>query len=47
MKRVALFVAVVMVAGVSAFMTSASGHSEEEAAPIYGVRVPPDTVIGN
>jgi hypothetical protein len=41
MKRVALFVAVVMVAGVSAFMTSASGHSEEEAAPIYGVRVPP------
>ena len=41
MKRTAfLCVAVVMVAGAVAFTTSASGHSDEEAAPVYGVRVP-------
>jgi hypothetical protein len=41
-KRIAfLCAAVVMVAGAVAFTTSASGHSDEEAAPVYGVRVPP------
>ena len=36
-----MFVAVVMVAGALAFTTSASGHADEEAAPIYGVKIPP------
>jgi hypothetical protein len=36
-----LFVAVVMIASVLVFTTSAPGHADEEAAPIYGVKVPP------
>jgi hypothetical protein len=41
MKRIAfLFVAVVMVAGVVGPSPSASGHSDQEAAPIYGVKIP-------
>jgi hypothetical protein len=41
MKKIAyLFVQVVMVAGVLAFTLSASGHPDEQAAPIYGVTIP-------
>lgn len=42
MSRLAFVcVVVVVVAGAFAFKTSASGHSDEEAAPIYGVKIPP------
>jgi len=42
MKRIAfLLVAVATVAGVVAFTASASGHADEEAAPISGVTIPP------
>src|SRR5271170_6678725 len=43
MRRTALFavtVAVAAVAGVAAYMGSASGQSNGDAAPIYGVRIP-------
>src|SRR5271166_6484082 len=41
MKRIAfLLIAVAMVGGVVAFTARASGHADEEAAPIYGVRIP-------
>lgn len=43
MKRIALFlVAIGTVAGVVAFTAPASGHADEEAAPIYGVKLPPE-----
>lgn len=43
MKRVAfLLLAVAAVAGIAAFTASASGHSDQEAAPIYGIKMPPD-----
>jgi hypothetical protein len=41
MKRIAFFlVAVATLAGVVAFTAPASGHADEEAAPIYGVKIP-------
>jgi len=41
MKRIAfLLVAVATLAGVVAFTAPASGHADEEAAPIYGVKIP-------
>jgi hypothetical protein len=36
-----LLVAVAAVAGVGAFMAHASGHAEGEAAPIFGIKIPP------
>jgi Cytochrome P460 len=42
MKRIAfLLVAVAAVAGVVAFTACASGHADGEAAPIFGVKIPP------
>ena len=42
MKRIAfLLVAVAAVAGVVAFTVPASGHADGEAAPIFGVKIPP------
>ena len=42
MKRIAfLLVAVVTLAGVAAFIASASGHADEEAAPIFVTQIPP------
>jgi hypothetical protein len=42
MKRIAfLLVAVAAVAGVVASASPASGHVDEEAAPIFGVKIPP------
>jgi hypothetical protein len=42
MKRmVFLLVAVATVASVVAFTAAASGHADEEAAPIFGVKIPP------
>jgi hypothetical protein len=42
MRRIALpSVAVVIIAGVLPFTTAASGHSDENATPIYGVTIPP------
>lgn len=42
MKRIAfLVVAVVIVAGVVAFIASASGHADGEAAPIFITQIPP------
>ena len=41
MKPIAfLLVAVATVAGVAAFTAPASGHADEEAAPIFGPRWP-------
>ena len=42
MKRIAfLLVAVATVAGVVAFTFPASGHANEEAAPLFGIKIPP------
>ena len=41
MKRISLLLAVVTVAGVVAFSAPASGHADEEAAPIFGIKLPP------
>src|ERR1035438_7974910 len=42
MKRIAfLLVAVAAVAGVVAFTAPASGRADEEAAPVFGVKIPP------
>ncbi len=42
MKQIAfLMVAVATVAGVVASTAPAAGHSDEEAAPIFGVKIPP------
>jgi hypothetical protein len=42
MKRITLLlVAVVTVAGAVAYIAPTSGHADEEAAPIYGVTIPP------
>jgi hypothetical protein len=41
MKRLGfLQLAVATMAGVVAFTTPASGHADEEASPIYGVKIP-------
>ncbi|MGA9542015.1 MAG: cytochrome P460 family protein [Candidatus Sulfotelmatobacter sp.] len=42
MKRIAfLVVAVATLAGVAFFSASASGHGDEAAAPIFGIKIPP------
>jgi hypothetical protein len=42
MKRIAfLVVAIASLAGVVAFTATASGHSDKEAAPIFGITIPP------
>jgi hypothetical protein len=41
-----VLVAVVALAGVVAYMAPASGQADEEAAPIFGVKIPPDTATG-
>ena len=42
MNRVAcLLVAIAAVAGIVAFTAPPCGHADEEAAPIFGVRIPP------
>jgi hypothetical protein len=42
MKRIAfLLFAVVVVAGVVGHMAHASGHADGEAAPIFGIKIPP------
>ena len=42
MKRIAFVLfAVVAVAGVVAFTAPASGHAQGEAAPIFGIKIPP------
>jgi len=42
MKRTAfLIVAIVMVAGIVASMVPASGRADDEAAPIFGIKIPP------
>jgi len=42
MKRIALLLsAVVAVAGVVVHMAHASGHTDGEAAPIFGIKIPP------
>jgi hypothetical protein len=42
MKRFAfILIAVATVAGIVAFTAYASGHTDEEAAPIFGVKIPP------
>src|SRR5271169_4213132 len=42
MRRIALLlVAVVALAGVVAYMAPASGQADGEAAPIFGVKIPP------
>ena len=46
-ERIAfLLVAVAAVAGVVAFTARASGHADEEAAPIFGIKFSPDTATG-
>ncbi len=41
MKRIAfLLAAVAIVAGIVVFIPRASGHAEEDASPIYGVKIP-------
>jgi hypothetical protein len=41
MKRIAfLLIAVAAVAGVAAFTAPASGHADQETAPIFGVKIP-------
>ena len=43
MKRIAcLLIALATVAGVAAFRAHASGHPDDAAGPIFGVKVPPD-----
>jgi hypothetical protein len=42
MKLIALLlVAVATVAGVVAFTAAASGHADDEAAPLFGIKIPP------
>jgi hypothetical protein len=41
MKQIALMLAVVTVASFVTFSAPASGHADEEAAPIFGVKIPP------
>ncbi len=47
MKRITvLLVAVAALTGAVAYMAPASGHADEEAAPIFVKEIPPDTVTG-
>jgi len=41
MKRISLLLAVVALAGVVASWAPASGRADEEAAPIFGIKLPP------
>ena len=42
MRRIAfLLVGIATVAGVIAFTSTASGHASEEAAPVFGIKIPP------
>jgi hypothetical protein len=42
MKRIALLLlSIAAVAGISAFTVHASGHADEEAAPVFGITIPP------
>jgi hypothetical protein len=46
-RRIAiLLVAVVALAGVVASIAAASGHVDEEAAPIFGVKIPTGVETG-
>ena len=43
MKRIVLaLVAVAVLGGAVAYMAPAAGQADEEAAPIYGIRIPPE-----
>jgi hypothetical protein len=42
-RSVFALVAVAALAGVVAYMALASGQADEEAAPIYGIKIPHDT----
>jgi hypothetical protein len=47
MRRIVfVLVAVGALAGVVAYMAPAFGQADREAAPIFGVKIPPDTAIG-
>jgi len=47
MRRIVFaLVAVAALAGVVASMAPASGQADQEAAPIFGVKIPPDTATG-
>jgi hypothetical protein len=47
MRRIVfVLVAGVALAGVAAYMAPASGQADREAAPIFGVSIPPDTASG-
>ncbi len=47
MRRIVLvLVAVIALAGVIPSVAPASGQADEEAATIFGVKIPPDTAIG-
>jgi len=42
MRRIAyLLGAVIVLAGAAVWMAPASGHADEEAAPIFGIKIPP------
>ena len=41
MRGIAYLVAVVATSGVVVYMAHASGHFDDEAAPIFGVKIPP------
>ena len=45
-RMVVVLVAGVALAGVVASMAPASGQADGEAAPIFGVIIPPDTATG-
>ena len=48
MKRLAyLLVAVVALAGVVVYMAHASGRSDGEADPVFGIKFLPDTATGS
>jgi len=48
MRRIVVgLVAVVVLACVVAYMAPASGQADGEAAPIYGVKIPPDAATGS
>ena len=47
MRRIVfVLVAVVALAGVVAYVAPASGQADGEAAPIFGVKISPDTATG-
>jgi hypothetical protein len=42
-----VLVTVAALAGVDTYMSLALGQADDKAAPIYGIKTPPDTAIGN